>query len=224
MIITLDGPAGTGKTTVAKNLADELGFTYFDTGAMYRAITYGVIKYDIDIDNPEALKAFLDQYPVTIESHFNQKRFFLGSEEVTDKIRTKEVTALVSKVSAIRAVRDKLVATQRELAHGVNAVFEGRDMGTVVFPDADVKIYLTATLEVRAKRRFSELKDPSVSLDDVLEAIKKRDELDASRDISPMRPADDAVLIDTSFLTPTEVVNRIMIITRELQDKPLTNQ
>ncbi len=229
MIITLDGPAGTGKTTVAKNLADELGYTYFDTGAMYRSITYGVIKYGISLDDPEALQAFLDKYPVTIESHYNQKRYFLGSEDVTGNIRSKEVTGLVSKVSAIGAVRNKLVATQRELAHGVNAVFEGRDMGTVVFPDADIKIFLTASLEVRAKRRYDELiaKDPeniSLTLDNVLDDIDRRDKLDSSRDISPMRPASDATIIDTSNLTPVEVVNQIINITRELQDKPLTNQ
>lgn len=229
MIITIDGPAGTGKTTVAKNLAEELGFTYFDTGSMYRAITYGVIKNGINIDNKEALQAFLDAYPVHIESHFNEKRLFLGDEDVTASIRTQEVTNLVSKVSAIQAVRDKLVATQRELSHGVNAVFEGRDMGTVVFPDADVKIFLTAELQVRAKRRYNELiaKDPgntTISLDSVLKDIDRRDKLDASRDISPMRPADDSVIIDTSNLGPDGVVNRIINITKELEDKPLTNE
>ncbi len=227
MIITIDGPAGTGKTTVAKNLAEELGFTYFDTGAMYRALTYGIIKNKIDPDNKQALDAFLSANPVTVESHMNQKKFLVGGLDVTDSIRTQEVTDYVSKISAIQAVRDTLVATQRELAKGVNAVFEGRDMGTVVFPQADVKIFLTADLEVRAKRRYNELiaKDQSnttLSLDTVLKDIDRRDKYDASRDISPMKPAVDATQIDTSNLTCDEVVNRIINITKELEDKPLT--
>ena len=224
MIITIDGPAGTGKSTVAKNLADDIGYTYFDTGAMYRAITYAIMKNKIDFENKEALQAFLDANPVTIESHFNNKRIFVGKEDVSAHIRLKEVTDLVSKVSAIQAVREKLVATQRALAEGVNAVFEGRDMGTVVFPDADVKIFLTATAEERAKRRYNELKanDPNLTLDTVFADIKRRDDYDASRDISPMRPADDATIIDTSTMTVDQVVNRIINITKELQDKPLT--
>ncbi len=226
MIITIDGPAGTGKTTVARNLADEIGFTYFDTGSMYRAVTYGIITQKIDTTNQEALQSFLEKNPVQIETHFNEKRIFLGKEEVTSKIRTKEVTDRVSEVSAIKAVRDTLVATQRTLAHGVNAVFEGRDMGTVVFPDADVKIFLTASLDVRAKRRYNELiaKDPSLqlTLDTVVADIDRRDTYDASRDISPMRPAPDATIIDTSGLTVDQIINRIINITKELQDKPLT--
>lgn len=228
MIITIDGPAGTGKTTVAKNLSQDLGYTYFDTGAMYRAVTYGIIKNKIDPDNQEALEAFLKANPVSIESHFNEKRLLLGNEDVTSKIRSKEVTDLVSKVSSIRAVRDALVATQRALSKGVNAVFEGRDMGTVVFPNADVKIFLTASLEVRAKRRYNELvaKDPdntTLSLDLVLADINRRDTYDASRDISPMKPADDSILLDTSNLTCDEVVNSIINIVKNYQDRPLNN-
>ncbi len=226
MIITIDGPAGTGKTTVAKNLAEEIGYNYFDTGAMYRALTYGLIKNNIDPDNTEALQAFLKSNPVTIQSHIYGKRFLVGNEDVTAHIRTKEVTDLVSKVSAIGIVRETLVASQRELARGVNAVFEGRDMGTVVFPDAEVKIFLTASLEVRAKRRYSELidKDPdnsTISLDTVLNDINKRDSYDASRDISPMKAADDATLIDTSDLSCNQVINRIINIKKDWQDKPL---
>jgi CMP/dCMP kinase len=227
MIITIDGPAGTGKTTVAKNLAQELGYTYFDTGSMYRAITYGIIQNKIDPDDENALQAFLKSHPVTIETHFNEKRIFLAGIDVTSKIRTQEVTDLVSKVASLRAVRDTLVATQRLLSKGVNAVFEGRDMGSVVFPDADIKIFLTASLEVRAKRRYNELiakhpEDTTLTLNGILADIDRRDKYDASRDISPMKQADDSILIDTSNLSCDDVINCIINITKDLQDKPLT--
>ncbi|MCE5294514.1 MAG: (d)CMP kinase [Chlamydiales bacterium] len=226
MIITLDGPAGTGKTTVAKNLSEELGFTFFNTGAMYRTVTYGLIKYKVDPDNKEALDAFLLAHPVRIESRFNEKHYFLGSEDVSGEIYTKEVTDFVSKVASMSSVRNTLVSIQRSLSKDVNAVFEGRDMGTVVFPDADVKIFLTASLEVRAKRRYNELiaKDPgniTITLDSILADIDRRDKYDASRDLSPMKPAADSIIIDTSALTCDEVVNQIVNITKELQDKPL---
>ncbi|MBS0634484.1 MAG: (d)CMP kinase [Verrucomicrobia bacterium] len=228
MIITIDGPAGTGKSTVAKNLAEDLGYTYFETGAMYRAITYAIIKYKVDYNDKTALKAFLDSHPVTIRTRFNDKYYIVGDEDVTGYIRSKEVTDLVSAISAIGDVRETLVTSQRELAKGVNAVFEGRDMGTVVFPDADVKIFLTASSEVRAKRRYNELiaKNPSltITLDEVLQDINRRDAYDASRDISPMRPADDAIIIDTSTLSADEVENSIINITKEVEDRPLTNQ
>ena len=195
---------------------------------MYRAITYGVIEYKVDISNLEALQQFLESHPVRIESHFNDKRIFLGDEDVTQSIRTKEVTDLVSRVSAIACVRQKLVATQRELSQGVNAVFEGRDMGTVVFPNAEIKVFLTASLEERAKRRYKELleKDPTrpnLTLETVLNDIDSRDKYDASRDISPMKPASDAVIIDTSNLTIADVINQIIILSKEEQDKPLTS-
>lgn len=224
MIITIDGPAGTGKTTVAKSVAEELGFTYLDTGAMYRALTYGIISKNINADDLDALQAFLDTFPVTMKSHLGEKRFFLGEEDVTDKIRTNGVTQLVSKISAFKVVRDKLVETQREIASGVNAVVEGRDMGTVVFPHANLKIFLTADPRVRAERRYKELKeknpdDASITVEWVLEDINRRDAYDAGRDISPMKPADDAVIIDTSALSIDDVINRVIVLKEKGETK-----
>lgn len=226
MIITIDGPAGTGKTTVAKAVAQELGFTYFDTGAMYRALTYGIIANGVNPDDPEALHAFLQTFPITIKSHLGEKHIYLGPEDVTDKIRTNGVTSLVSKISAFRAVRDKLVEIQRNLSKGVNAVFEGRDMGTVVFPDAELKIFLTATPEIRAKRRYNELKqkfpnDNAITESGVLEDINRRDTYDASRDISPMKAAENSVIIDTSNLSIDEVINRIIVLKETGETKSL---
>ncbi len=224
MIITIDGPAGTGKTTVAKSVAEELGFTYLDTGAMYRALTYGIISKNINADDLDALQAFLNTFPVTMKSHLGEKRFFLGEEDVTDKIRTNGVTQLVSKISAFKVVRDKLVETQREIASGVNAVVEGRDMGTVVFPHANLKIFLTADPRVRAERRYKELKeknpdDASITVEWVLEDINRRDAYDAGRDISPMKPADDAVIIDTSALSIDDVINRVIVLKEKGETK-----
>src|SRR5262249_46207606 len=147
-------------------------------------------------------------------------------EDVTTKIRSSDVTGLVSKFAAMKPVRDKLTATQRELSQGVNAVFEGRDMGTVVFPNAQVKIFLTAEPRVRAERRYKELmqKDPDnieLTLDQVLSDIERRDKFDASRDLSPMRPAEDALIIDTSNLSVDEIVNRIIVLKERWEMKPL---
>lgn len=215
MIIAIDGPAGTGKTTIAHAVAHELGFIYFDTGAMYRALTYGIISKHIDLDNAENLQRFLDSYPVTIRTYLEQKQYFLGEENVTDKIRSDEVTQNVSKVSSYAAVREKMVATQRTLAEGVNAVFEGRDIGTVVFANAELKIFLTADEEIRAERRYKERVqngDSSMPLEKVSEQIKKRDTLDSTRALSPMKPAPDAITIDTSHMSIDEVVNKIIIL------------
>lgn len=226
MIITIDGPAGTGKTTVAKTVAEELGYTYLDTGAMYRTLTYGIIKQNVDPDNLEALATFLKNANVSIKSHFGEKRYFFNDEDVTVPIRTNGVTALVSKISAFPIVREKLVALQQELAKGLNVVVEGRDMGTVVFPNAKVKVYLDADPRVRAERRYKELKvkepnNTDLTFDWVLADVNRRDALDASRDISPMRPSEDATIIDTSHLTIDDVVNRIIVLKEKAETKSL---
>lgn len=216
MIITIDGPVATGKSSIARKLAESIGYIYFDTGAMYRTLTYGILKHGIDIHNPEQLDAFLNSFKMDIKVYHRERRYYYEGEDVTLKIRGREVTQFVSEVSANKAVREKLVSTQRELSEGVNAVFEGRDMGSVVFPDASLKIFLTGRDNVRAKRRFDELlsKFPEMvnelSLEKCLEEITQRDLSDSSRECSPLLQAKDAVVIDTSDLTIDEIVFKIL--------------
>lgn len=216
MIITIDGKTATGKSTIAKHLAREIGFIYFDTGAMYRCVAYAVLKNGVNVDNPDELNAFLKDYKFDIKIKRGERFYFVGEEDVTMAIRGEAVTSLVSKVAAIKAVREKLVALQREWATGVNAVFEGRDLGTVVFPNADVKIFLTGTPEVRAKRRYEELtvrfpeESKDLTVDKVLEDINKRDHLDTTREISPLIQAEDAHVIDTSNMTVDEIIFKIL--------------
>jgi cytidylate kinase len=206
----------TGKSTIAKKLAASIGYIYYDTGAMYRAITYGIIKNKINMDDPVQLKNYLDSFSMDIKVMHGDRRYYLDREDITLKIRADDVTSLVSKVSAIGAVREKLVAFQRELALGVNAVFEGRDMGTVVFPDASLKIFLIASPEVRAQRRFDEMKTKfpeetkDLTLDKVLKEITDRDEYDSTRALSPLKKADDAFVVDTSNLSLDDIVYKIL--------------
>lgn len=218
MIITIDGPIATGKSTIAKKLASEIGYIYFDTGAMYRCLTYALMKKRINLDDEAAVKAFLPSFQFDIKIKHGDRHYFACNEDVTVQIRAPDVTANVSKVSAYPSVREKLVELQRQLAKGVNAVFEGRDMGTVVFPDADFKIFLTGRPEVRAKRRYNELlvKFPEemkgITLEQCLEEINTRDHYDMSRETSPLKKADDAHEVDTSDLSPDEIVFKILEI------------
>lgn len=216
MIITIDGPIATGKSTIAKRLAREIGFIFFDTGAMYRCLTYSVLKNHINVDDANALQEFLKNFQFEIKIKHGERYYFVDGEDVTLKIRGEEVTSNVSKVSAILAVREKLVNLQREMAVGVNAVFEGRDMGTIVFPNAELKIFLTGRPEVRAARRFEELRAKfpnetmSLTLEKVLEDITARDLYDTQREVSPLCQAPDACVIDTSDLTLEEIILKIL--------------
>lgn len=226
MIITIDGSIGTGKSTIAKKLATDIGFIFFDTGAMYRCLTYGVQKKKVNIDDPQALAAFLKDFTFEIKVKRGDRFYFVDNEDITLKIRGIEVTSEVSKVSAIPAVRDKLVALQREWAVGVNAVFEGRDMGTVVFPDAQLKLFLTGRPEVRAARRLAELKQKfpeeaaNLTLEKMIVEINERDEADSKREIAPLKQADDACVIDTSDMTIDEIILKIL----EYKDSIKTRQ
>lgn len=216
MIITIDGPVATGKSSVAKKLAEALGFIFFDTGAMYRAITYSILKHHVNIRDLAELVAALDHFQFKIKVIHGQRHYFIESEDITDIIRTQEVTAAVSEVSSLAPVREKLVAIQRGYGQGVNAVFEGRDMGTTVFPNADLKIFLTGRIEVRAKRRYAELvaKNPelakTLTLEACMENVIQRDNYDSTREISPLRQAPDAFVIDTSDVSVEDVVFKIL--------------
>jgi len=222
MIITIDGPSGTGKSTIAKLLAEKLAFVHFDTGAMYRCVTYGVIKHKIDSKNTEQLQSLLDNFDFDIKIVDGVRRYFFEREDISEKIRGEAVTSHVSEISAIAAVREKLVELQRQLGEGKDAVFEGRDMGTIVFPNAELKIFLTASPEVRAQRRFDELKEKfpedseNLDLNELLESINKRDTYDSTRKVSPLKQADDAYVVDTSGLFIDQVIEQLISIKNSL--------
>jgi cytidylate kinase len=217
MIITIDGPIATGKSTIAKQLAHELGFIFFDTGAMYRCVAYGVAKNHVDIHDPKALEDYLKTFVYEIKRVRGDRIYLVNGEDVTLKIRSPEVTAQVSEVAALPVVRERLVHIQRQFAQGINSVFEGRDMGTTVFPEPDViKIFLTGRSEVRAKRRFDELRTKfpeetaKLTLQEAERDINQRDEYDSTRDLSPLRQADDAYVIDTSDYSVEDIVMKIL--------------
>ena len=208
--VAIDGPAGAGKSTVAKAVAKALNAAYLDTGAMYR--TMGLYMAEHGHRRPEAIAEAARTPDLRVEFRDGVQRMFLDGEDVTERIRTPEAAATASKVSAVGAVRERLVDLQREIARGQSVVMDGRDIGTVVLPDATVKIYLTASCEVRAKRRFDELTQAGkeIAYEQVLDDIVQRDYNDAHRAVSPMRQADDAVRVDTSEMTRDEVVADIV--------------
>ena len=208
--VAIDGPAGAGKSTVAKAVAKALNAAYLDTGAMYR--TMGLYMAEHGHRRPESIAEAARTPDLRVEFRDGVQRMFLDGEDVTERIRTPEAAATASKVSAVGAVRERLVDLQREIARGQSVVMDGRDIGTVVLPDATVKIYLTASCEVRAKRRFDELTQAGkeIAYEQVLDDIVQRDYNDAHRAVSPMRQADDAVRVDTSEMTRDEVVADIV--------------
>lgn len=210
--IAIDGPAGAGKSTVAKLLAKRLGIIYLDTGAMYRAIALKTIEQHIDPFDVEALKEMLESTTIDIYYIDQEQRVLLDGRDVTDFIRTPEVSEEASKVAAIPIVRLKLVELQRDIAKTRDVVMDGRDIGTFVLPDANLKFYLTASVDERARRRYQELrlKGYVCSLKDIREEIRARDKNDSERELAPLRKADDAILIDSTGKAVDEVVEEMM--------------
>ena len=209
MIIAIDGPAGSGKSTTAKLLADKLGFIYLDTGAMYRAVTLFLLNNKIDINNIADVQKSLEKIDLSIKNE-NKFEVYLNSKNVTNNLRQTNVDDLVSYVSKILDVRKKLVVLQRNLSDNKNIVVEGRDIGSNVFPDADFKFFLIANVMERAKRRFNDQNyEKKLTISELVKRIKKRDKIDSSRLISPLIKVDDAIEINTTSLTIEEQVTKI---------------
>ncbi len=208
--IAIDGPAGAGKSTIAKALAERLGAIYLDTGAMYR--TVALYMHDADINGAESIARAVNDPKIEVQFVNGKQHMLLNGVDVNDRLRTPEASMMASRVSAVPAVRERLVALQREIAAGHAVVMDGRDIGTKVLPNATLKVYLTASCEVRAERRFAELKEnnPNLTLEQVLADIVERDYNDAHREASPMYQASDAIRIDTSNMNRDQVVAAII--------------
>jgi len=210
-IIAIDGPAGSGKSTTARLLAARLGYIYLDTGAMYRAVTWLALKHDVSVDDTRALEALAGKAVIEFKLDGEINRVFINGQDVTEEIRTPEVNHAVSPVSVHAGVRRAMVERQREIAKKGSVVAEGRDTASVVFPNADIKIYLDASIEERARRRLLELTRQGVSTDikEQIAEITRRDEIDSSRENSPLKRTSDSIIVDTSSLTIEEQVDRI---------------
>lgn len=221
MNIAIDGPAGAGKSTIARRLAKKLGFVYVDTGAMYRAMAYYFLMHHIESSDEDAIREACPKVEVTIRYEEGEQQVFLNGENVSAFIRTEEVGNMTSAVSVYPAVREKLVELQRMLAADKDVIMDGRDIGTCVLPKAQVKIFLTAGTATRAKRRFDELtaKGEACDLAEIEKDIIDRDYRDMNRETSPLKPADDAVLVDSSYMTIDEVVDTINGIYEEKRKK-----
>jgi cytidylate kinase len=218
-IVAIDGPAGSGKSTVAKQVAKRLQLSYVDTGAIYRSLALHTINANVEETDDEAIAKLADDLPLEIFSDSHGQRFFLDGKDVSEAIRSERVSRLASVVSSHQKVRDKLLELQRRLGWEAKkgAVLEGRDIGTVVFPDAQFKFFLTASNEERAKRRFEELKQrgEDASFENVLREIIERDERDSKRDAAPMVPAADSQIIDTTLLSLDKVIDSIVSVIHE---------
>jgi len=209
MIIAFDGPAGSGKSTIAKIISEKLGITYLDTGAMYRAVTLYFLENNVDFNDENQVKINMEK----IKLEFINDKLYLNNKDVSVQIREKNVNDNVSFVSAIRIVREKMVDLQRKMSGKKSVVLDGRDIGTVVFPNADYKFYITASVDVRARRRYEEELRKGISnlsLNEVKKSMENRDYIDSNREVTPLRKADDAIEIDTSDMSIDEVLEKIL--------------
>ena len=216
--IAIDGPAGAGKSSIAKALSKRLGYIYIDTGAMYRAVALFFVENNVSDGTDSRIESLLEKLEISIKYEDGAQKVILNGEDITGKLRLEEIGKLASKFSAIGSVREKLVALQRKLAQKENVVMDGRDIGTVVLPNADLKIYLSASSKVRAKRRYLELLEKGqtdLDINEIEDEIIKRDEADMNREISPLKQADDAYYLDSSDMTLEEVVSKILSMVKE---------
>ena len=217
IIVAIDGHSACGKSTTARNVARELGYAYIDTGAMYRAVTYYFINHHVALTNPREVREALNNIKIHFEPVGGKNCTFLNGLNIENQIRSMDVSNMVSEVSAIAEVRKEMVNQQRMMGRRKGVVMDGRDIGTVVFPDAELKIFMTADMDIRAERRQRELLDKGelLDLDEIRENLEKRDYLDAHRDESPLKQAEDAVVVDTSGMTLEEQVERVVGLARE---------
>ena len=215
--IAVDGPAGAAKSTVAKKLAEKLGYSYIDTGAMYRAVAYCALEKGVNLDSPEELGRLVESMDLELNYDANGLTVLCNGVDITDKIRTQRVSQTVSVVAKVPAVRVRLVEMQRKMAAKGGVIMDGRDIGSYVLPDAQLKLFITASLEQRTMRRLKELEAQGCSLDfeELKQEIKKRDTIDASREMAPLTKAEDAVLVDTTDLSIEEVTEHILNIYRQ---------
>lgn len=216
IVVAIDGPAGAGKSTIAKLAAEALGYTYIDTGAMYRSVAWKFLQTGAEFDE-ELITKLANTMVIEFRPEAKSNRVFVDGVEVTDVIRTPEVTAIVSRVAAIGAVREAMVAQQRRMGDAGGVLMDGRDIGTVVFPHAQLKIFLTASVEERARRRYKEMleKGQQVELKKLQADIAERDKQDSERAISPLRQAEDALLLDTSAMSIAQVTDKILQLVQE---------
>lgn len=222
LIIAIDGPAASGKSTTARLLARRLGYVYLDTGAMYRACALKLHRDGISLEDRPAIDAMLKSLDIRVETSGEENRILLGSEDISEAIRANEISQLASSVSALPAVRHRMVELQREIASAGGYILDGRDIGTYVFPNADLKFFLTATPEIRARRRWLELKDKGVkkNFKDILAEIKERDHNDSSRSLAPLAVAEDAIVFDNSELSIQQQVEGLhALVLKALEEK-----
>jgi len=221
LVIAIDGPSGAGKSTLARLLASRLGYLYIDTGAMYRAVGWRAKRDGIDPGDERSLAALCERLDVTILHENGMQRILVDGADVTDLIRTPEMGMTASAVSRSPAVRSRLLALQRALGAAESVVMDGRDIGTVVFPDADIKFFLDASAEERGRRRYQELREKGmdVDLDRITQEIRERDQQDSSRALAPLRKADDAMLIDSSAMTVDAVLAAMLSCTGEKENR-----
>lgn len=215
--VAVDGPAGAGKSSISKIVAKKLGYLYIDTGAMYRSVTWAVLDNHIDINNQKAVEALLPELDLIMEASDDSCKVFIAGQDVTDFIRTPQVNNSVSIVASYKGVRQYLVERQRLMAKAGGVILDGRDIGSVVLPNADLKIYLTASVEARAMRRYLEVQGTSneQTLEDIKDSVMQRDDMDKNRKESPLIQVEDAVLVDSSNMTFDETVEHILHLVQE---------